>query len=258
MLKRLHSRAIALILLAALGLGACDRLAAQLGPTHQYVLRVDGEAVAKEPGDRPATAALVEESIPVLNARLEAMGFTVLGTSRVGSDRLVIDVAGTGSREAIELAVGRTGKLEFKLLDMSALPRDVMEGFSPPGSVILRMTDGSGPVAVRKLGGIDGEHIVDARSIFDPNTNQPAIAIGFDREGAEKLAALTRANVGSPMAIIVDDEVVSAPMIHEPIVGGSLQLAGGFTVESADQFAIMLRSGVLPARFEIIEERSLD
>ena len=144
------------------------------------------------------------------------------------------------------------------MVDLDALPDEIDQGQARPGSEILQMADGSMAIAIRRTGGISGDHIINAISGFDRWTNEPIVTITFDEDGAKKLAQVTRENVSKPMAIVLDGKVISAPNINEPILGGALQVSGGFTVGSAHELAIMLRSGSLPVPFVVLEEREAE
>ncbi|MEC7421094.1 MAG: protein translocase subunit SecD, partial [Pseudomonadota bacterium] len=130
-----------------------------------------------------------------------------------------------------------------------------------PGSEIFAYADTSDfagtSVAVRRLGGIRGDNLTGAQQSFDPQTNEPVVNIQFDSDGGRRFAKLTTENVGKPFAIILDDTVLSAPNINEPIRGGTAQISGGFSVETANQLAISLRSGALPVDLAVIEERTV-
>uniref|UniRef100_UPI0035B3BC91 protein translocase subunit SecD n=1 Tax=Novosphingobium sp. TaxID=1874826 RepID=UPI0035B3BC91 len=117
--------------------------------------------------------------------------------------------------------------------------------------------DGTLPVAVKRLGGIKGDQLSNAQQSFDERGNQPIVNITFDQAGGAKFAKLTTENVGKRFAIILDGKVLSAPVIQEPIIGGQARISGSFTVESANQLAIALRSGALPVDLKVVEERSV-
>ena len=134
-------------------------------------------------------------------------------------------------------------------------------GSAPAGAQIFPYaagTPGEGTsIAVRRLGGIRGDSLTDAQPGVNPETNESVVNITFDSEGGRKFAKLTTENVNKPFAIILDDEVLSAPNINEPIQGGQAQISGSFDPESANQLAISLRSGALPVDLTVIEERSV-
>jgi protein-export membrane protein SecD len=104
---------------------------------------------------------------------------------------------------------------------------------------------------------VEGEHLVDAQPAFDSQTNEPIVSFRFNQQGALRFGKLTQENVGRPFAIVLDNEVVSAPRINEPILGGSGQISGQFTTQEANDLAIVLRSGALPAKLTIVEERTV-
>ena len=104
---------------------------------------------------------------------------------------------------------------------------------------------------------VQGDDLVDAQPGFDSRTNEPIITFRFNQSGARKFGNFTKDNVGRPFAIVLDDKVLSAPVIREPILGGSGQISGSFTVESANRLAIQLRSGALPTKLTIVEERTV-
>ena len=156
--------------------------------------------------------------------------------------------------------IGKTAKLEFKLVDEQADPDQTAQNKARVGSQILPYpTNPTGlpTLAVRRLGGISGDQLVKADPTFDQQTNEPAVTIQFDSEGGQKFARMTQQNTGKLFAIILDGQVISAPVIQEPIFGGVSQISGSFTVESANQLAIALRSGALPVDLKIVEERSV-
>jgi preprotein translocase subunit SecD len=197
----------------------------------------------------------------VIDRRINAIGTLEPTIIRQGDTRIVVQAPGQQDPEALKALIGQTAKLEFKLVDLNALPSDVQAGNAPPGSQIYPYADGSPNagqmVAVRRLGGIKGDNLVGAQQGFDSRDNSPVVNIQFDQQGAAKFARLTTQNVNKPFAIILDDKVLSAPNINEPIRGGTAQISGGFTVESANQLAIALRSGALPVDLKVIEERTV-
>ena len=238
--------------IACLSLSACGAVASLTGPTHQFVLEVDAEKLPADE-DRGAVAQATKE---VLTRRLEGSGVTVHAADLTREGRLVLDVSGSNSADALRQSIGITGEMAFRMVDMSAQPDQLAQGIVPPGSELLPSREGY-QMAVKRLGALRGRHLVDARAGIDPFTDRPVVNIKFDEEGGRKLTELTQANVGQPMAMVLDGEVLSAPIIREPITGGQLQISGGFSNREANQLAIALRSGALPAPVTIIEEREL-
>jgi preprotein translocase subunit SecD len=214
----------------------------------------------KEGIDQAITNAM-DTATEVVRKRIDALGTREPTIIREGNDRIVVQVPGLKDPTALKELLGQTAKLEFKLVDMSALPSDVAQGIKPPGDDLVPFAAGahgaeSGFLAVKRLGGIKGDQLTDASQSFDSN-NGAVVSITFDSAGGAKFAKLTTENVGHPFAIILDGKVLSAPNINEAIMGGSAQISGGFTVASANQLAIALRSGALPVDLKVIEERTV-
>jgi len=196
----------------------------------------------------------MEVATEVVRKRIDSMGTREPTIIRQGADRIVVQVPGLKDPAQLKALLGTTAKLEFKLVD----PNGIVGGVAAPGSEIVPYaTDGLPPIAVKRLGGIKGDRLIDAKQSFGQNGNQAVVSITFDNQGGEQFARLTAENVGKPFAIILDGKVLSAPNINEAILGGSAQISGSFTVESANQLAIALRSGALPVDLKVIEERTV-
>jgi preprotein translocase subunit SecD len=232
-------------------LAGCDGLAAMAGPTDRFVVQPASGAVAAE------LAADIEASRAIIRKRLEAFGLTVHKVEPTPDGQLVIEVSGSRADEAFAAAFGIKGDLAIRLVDIDAPAYELDQGIVPPGSELLDMADGSGPVAVKRIGGISGDRVVQARTGIDEFTDQPMVMIAFDEAGTRKFAQMTAANVGKPLAIVLDGKVLSAPVINEPIVGGNAQIAGGYTQESANQMAAAISSGALPVAFTLVEHKPL-
>jgi preprotein translocase subunit SecD len=148
--------------------------------------------------------------------------------------------------------------MEFRLVDVSMSPQDALATRPPPDSEVLYETNKGGqkiPVLVQKQVMVSGADLTDAQATFDQRTGEPVVSFRFNSNGARRFAQVTQENVGRPFAIVLDNEVISAPVIREPILGGSGQISGNFTVESANDLAILLRAGALPAKLTPIEQR---
>jgi len=213
-------------------------------------------------GLKQAVSNAMESATNVVRKRIDALGTREPTIIRQGDSRIVVQVPGLQDPEALKSLIGKTAKLEFKLVDTTASPSDVAAGIAPPGSQIVPYADpdergGVAAIAVRRLGGIKGDNLTNAQQTFDQRNNQPVVSIQFDQQGGAKFAKLTSENVNRPFAIILDGKVLSAPNINEPILGGSAQISGGFTVQSANELAIALRSGALPVDLKVIEERTV-
>lgn len=203
----------------------------------------------------------MDAAIEVIRKRIDGLGTREPTIIRQGDTRIVVQVPGLQDPDQLKEQLGKTAQLEFKLVDQNALPSDVAQGIAPPGSQIFPYARGTPQegqvVAVRRLGGIKGDNLTDAQASRDPQNNQPVVDITFDTEGGAKFAQLTQRNVGKPFAIILDGEVLSAPNINEPILGGRAQIAGSFTADETAQLAIQLKSGALPVDLAVVEERTV-
>jgi preprotein translocase subunit SecD len=119
------------------------------------------------------------------------------------------------------------------------------------------MAEGGGRIAVLRRAMVTGDRLINAQQGFDATTNEPVVNITFDSAGGRSFARVTRENVGKPFAIVLDNVALSAPNINEPILGGQAQISGSFTVESANQLSVALRSGKLPVKLTVVEERTV-
>ena len=217
--------------------------------------------VPTEQGLEQAVTDAMDSATEVVRKRIDSLGTREPTIIRQGDTRIVVQVPGLQDPDALKELLGQTARLEFKLVDQTALPSDVAAGVAPPGSEIVPFADTTAQagtsLAVRRLGGIRGDNLVGAQQTFDPQTNEPVVSITFDQQGGARFANLTRENVNKPFAIILDGKVLSAPNINEPILGGSASISGGFTTETANNLAISLRSGALPVDLAVIEERTV-
>ncbi len=194
-------------------------------------------------------ARAVEQTIEVLNRRVNGLGTTEPNIQRQGSDRIIVEVPGLKDTDRLKAIVGTTAKLEFRLV---AEP-----GYNPADVDMLDQTDQPGQLPVEKQVMVQGEDLTDAQPGFDQRTGEPVVNFRFNIRGGQKFGQVTSANVGRPFAIVLDNKVISAPRILGPITGGSGQISGRFTVEQANNLAILLRAGALPAKLTIVEERTV-
>ncbi|MEO6359268.1 MAG: protein translocase subunit SecD [Sphingomicrobium sp.] len=192
----------------------------------------------------------------VVRRRIDPQGTKEVTVINQGERRILVAVPGVQDPEALKLLIGQTARLEFKLVDLTADPNQAAEGRAPAGSQILYYADTAAPIAVKRRVMVSGEQLTDAKQSFDQD-GRPVISITFNSSGARRFGRVTQENVGKPFAIILDDKVLSAPNINEPILGGQAQISGNFTVESANALAVSLASGKLPVKLNVIEERSV-
>jgi len=198
----------------------------------------------------------VDQSIQIIERRVNELGTVEPSIARQGADRVLVQVPGLQDPSRLKEILGKTAKLTFRMVDLSS-PADA--GRVPPESEILQgsRAENRQPYLIEKRVVVSGEDLTDAQPGFDQRTSEPIVTFRFNANGARRFAQATQENVGRPFAIVLDNEVISAPVIREPILGGSGQISGGFTVEQANDLAILLRAGALPAPLTIIEERTV-
>src|SRR3954453_12200990 len=192
----------------------------------------------------------------VVRRQIDPSGTKEITVVTEGGNRILVQVPGVEDPDALKKLIGQTARLEFKLVDLSANPQDVQAGRAPPGSQVLPMADGTGGMAVKRRVMVSGDQLTDAKQGFDPD-GRPDINIKFNTAGARRFGRVTQENVNKPFAIILDDKILSAPNINEPILGGRAQISGSFTVQTAHDLAVSLASGKLPVKLNFIEERTV-
>ena len=207
--------------------------------------------------------AAVQQSIEIVRRRIDETGVREPTIQRQGEDRIILQLPGIDNPERVKRLIGKTAKMSFQLVDLRNSVNEAMSGRLPVGSRLLpHVTDISSDgqprkVLVRKRVMVSGENLVDAQPSFDQQTNEPVVSFRFDSVGGKRFAKATTENVGKPFAIVLDGKVLSAPVIREPIIGGSGQISGSFTTEAANDLALLLRAGALPAPLHILEERTV-
>lgn len=200
-------------------------------------------------------AAAVQQSIEIVRRRIDETGVVDPQIARQGQDRIVVQLPGISDPERIKQLLGKTAKMTFHLLDENA---NANAAAAPPGVEFLPMQDNpQNKIAVRKRIEVDGADLTDAQPGQNPQTGEWVVNFTFDSAGARRFADVTRANVGKPFAIVLDNKVISAPVIREPIVGGRGQISGRFDARSATDLALLLRAGALPAPLTVVEERTV-
>jgi preprotein translocase subunit SecD len=202
----------------------------------------------------------MQAAVEVVRRRIDELGTREATVLRQGDTRIVVQVPGLQDPQALKELLGKTAKLEFKLVDMNADPALVAKGQAPIGDQLLPYVDtrAGGPtvIAVKRAAIITGDQLIDAQQSYDPN-NLPSVDITFNSQGGKRFAKITQENSGKQFAMIIDNKVISAPSIDEPILGGKAMIHGSFTVQSANELAIALRSGKLPVALKVIEERTV-
>ncbi len=201
----------------------------------------------------------VDQAIEVIRRRLDELGMTEATIQQQGPERIIVQAPGMKDPAMLKRAVGQTARLTFQLL-CEAQPTGQPGERVPAGCV--EMPGSKDPsrrywVQTSRRATVEGADLVDAQPAFDSRTGEPIVTFRFNQKGALLFGKLTQKNVGKPFAIVLDGKVVSAPVIQTPILGGSGQISGRFTVEETKLLAIILRSGALPAKLTIVEERTV-
>ncbi len=213
-----------------------------------------------EAGLAQAVDTAMKDATEVVRRRIDELGTKEPTIVRQGATRIVVQVPGLQNPQALKDLLGKTAKLEFKLVDETANPADLVKGIAPIGSQVLPYPgnpQGVPFIAVKRSVIISGDQLADARQEFEPQTNAPQVAITFDAVGGRRFAKVTQENTNKPFAIILDNSVISAPNINEPILGGRASISGNFTTDSANSLAISLRSGKLPVALKVIAESTV-
>ena len=199
----------------------------------------------------------VEQSITTMRTRVNQLGVSEPVIQKQGERRVVVQLPGIQDTARAKEVIGSTAQLEFKLVDEEHSLQDALKQGPPPGSEIRYGRRDGQPHLLQKRTVLSGEFITDARAGFSQQTNQPLVHVSFDSKGTRLFGRLTEENVGERMAILLDDQVITAPVIQEKIGGGRAQITGMANAEEAHDVALMLRAGALPAPVKVVEERTV-
>ncbi len=194
------------------------------------------------------------QSLEIVRRRVDEAGTREPTIQRQGADRILIQVPGLGSAEELLILIGRTAALSFNEVVRQVASPDENPGLG--NEILPSVNEGEGYYVVKKAAVVTGDMLTDAQTQFDQNGN-PAVGFTFNTTGARLFGAHTAANVGKLFAIVLDDEVISAPRIQTAILGGSGIITGRFSVEESGQLAILLRAGALPASLKVLERRTI-
>ena len=203
----------------------------------------------------------VNQSIEVVRRRIDQLGTREPTVERQGEDRILIQVPGLSDPQRLIEMLGKTAKMTFQLMDENANIEQAKKGVVPIGDELLPM-DKPQPgqpdaIVVEKRVMVGGDRLTDAAGTFSQQTGGAIVDFKFDSVGAREFGDVTRQNVGRRFAIVLDNKVIEAPSIREPILGGSGMIEGGFTIQSASDLAALLRAGALPAPLKVIEQRTV-
>jgi protein-export membrane protein SecD len=207
-----------------------------------------------EAGLRDRANAAVLQSIEIVRRRIDETGVLDPQITRQGEARIVVQLPGVEDPNRIKELLGKTAKMTFRLVDENAN----LNGTPPPGDDFLPVENQPGVrEAVRRRVEVDGASLTNARPGQDQQNGQWVVNFTFDSVGTRRFADVSTQNVGHRFAIVLDEKVISAPVIREPITGGRGQISGSFTAASANDLAVLLRAGALPAPLTVVEERSV-
>ncbi|WP_174291558.1 protein translocase subunit SecD [Sphingomonas bacterium] len=224
----------------------------QVVDTSRFVVR------PTQAGLTQAVKQAMNDATEVVRKRIDQLGTKEPTIVQQGTDRILVQVPGLKNPQALTELIGKTAKLEFKMVDDTANPADVAKNVAPIGSQVLAYPGyPGGKIAVKRSVIVGGDQLVNATAGNQPDTNKPIVNFTFDTAGGKRFAKTTQENTGKLFAIILDNSVISAPVINTPILGGSGFIEGNFTTDSANQLAIALRSGKLPIALKVIEESTV-
>lgn len=242
-----------------------DQLARKLAsaaeglPSHAIAVTDGGDgAVRLAPTDAASAArlnGLIEDAIAMIEQRLKEAGVKLASVVPDGTDRIRIFLPGVTDPARITAIFARKVKVSFRPVDVSMTPEQAQSGTPPEGSEVLLGFKDKRPYLVAKDSALDGDDISYAAPGFAPGTKDPIASFRFNGRGTRRFAHVTEENVGKPFAIVLDGSVISAPVIREPITGGSVQISGNFTLEEANSVAMQLRAGSLPGHLSLVDQQ---
>jgi preprotein translocase subunit SecD len=221
-------------------------------PLFELAEQPDGliSIILTEQGVTDKIRKAIDQAIEVLRRRIDALGTTEPNIQRQGIDRILVQVPGLQDPKRLKDILGTTAQLEFRMVaDAGAAAGDT--------ELLPQVDEGSAQLPIEKRVIVQGEDLIDAQPGFDSRSSEPIVNFKFNIRGAQRFGQVTSESVGRSLAIVLDHKVISAPRIQSPITGGQGQISGRFTVEAANNLAILLRAGALPAPLTIVEERTV-
>ncbi len=211
--------------------------------------------------ERQFSTEAVRDSIEVVRRRIDPAGNKEVVIAPQGADRIVVQVPGDDDPEALKAIINRTGQLTFHAADLTVSPSDAAAGLLPPGRIMVPFAEfegtGRGPMVLVEAPEITGDMVQNASAGQNPDGAGFQINFEFDSRGARRFADYTRNNIGQVFAIVLDDEIISAPTIQSAITQGSGRITGDFSALEASETALLIRSGALPAELTTLEQRSV-
>lgn len=225
------------------------------GSAPDILIQPSGELIRlsfTEAGTADRINQAIGQSVEIVRQRVDQVGVAEPTIQRVGSDRILVQLPGLQDPTRLRELLGSTAQMSFHMVAPETY------GAPPPEGVSLLPDAKTGqPMPIYDRVALSGERLSDARSGFDQQTNEPIVTFRFDSVGTKQFADITKNNVGKPFAIVLDGKVLTAPVIQTPILGGSGQITGNFTIEDTAMLSALLRAGALPAPLTVIEERTV-
>jgi protein-export membrane protein SecD len=204
---------------------------------------------------------IVGQSIEVVRRRIDELGTREPSIQQQGTERILVQVPGLKDPQQLKTILSTTAKMTFRLVDSNGNVQQALQGRVPADDELLYEDGPTGqptvPYLVQRRVMVSGDRLRSASSGFDQRSGQPVVNFAFDTRGATEFGNTTKVNVGRLFAIVLDNKVISAPVIREPIIGGQGQISGNFTLQSANDLAVLLNAGALPAKLSVIEERTV-
>jgi SecD/SecF fusion protein len=209
-----------------------------------------------EAGINERMSSLVAQSIEVIRKRIDEIGTTEPSIQRQGQNRVLVQVPGFNDSTRLKEIISKTARLTFHLVYNGMTAQQAEQQGLPAGTMIVPSSEGGSELLYEDVA-LGGENLTDAQPGYDSQTGRSVVSLKFDTRGALIFGDITSKNVGKRFAIVLDNQVITAPVINQPITGGSGQISGNFTPQSANDLAVLLRAGALPATLDIVEERSV-
>jgi protein-export membrane protein SecD len=228
---------------------------------NQFDLSIGADGLVRftlsEAGLEQRINEIAQQSIEVIDRRINALGTVEPSIQRQGADRILVEAPGLEDPQRLQDLIGQTAEMTFHLVDR-ATPTVALGTIAPEGKIVVPSADTPGLAYLLDSNAlIRGDQITRAQATLDQTSGAWVVAFGLNTSGARTFGEVTSANINYPFAIVLDDAVISAPTIQSAIIGGSGQITGNFTAETANNLAILLRAGALPAKLTVIEQRTV-
>lgn len=208
-----------------------------------------------DPTKKEKIRLAVEQSIEIVRRRIDETGTKEPIIQKQGENRIVVQLPGIDDPDRIKKLLGKTAKMSFHMVDHKNLNNFITSGRVPAGSIALENVDSGRSLLIKKRASLSGDHLIDSKPTYQDG--MPVVNFRFDTIGSRKFGKITSENVKKQLAIVLDGKIISAPVIQNPITTGNGIISGDFTAETANDLAILLRAGALPAPLDIIEERTV-